>query len=140
MGTGGNHYPGRSVVSFLRQSDLNVSMNTNKPPRMPWAVLSLLLGLPVCSPAQDTGSGLKTRAELSNYQETSRYADVLAFFGQLRKTSPLIHLQTFGRSHEGRDLPLAIISDPPLTTPREAEDSGKTIVFVLANIHAGEVE
>ena len=42
---------------------------------------------------------LKTRAELSNYQETSRYADVLAFFGQLEKESPLLHLQTFGRTH-----------------------------------------
>jgi hypothetical protein len=83
---------------------------------------------------------LKTRAELSNYQETSRYADVLAFFGQLEKESPLLHLQTFGRTHEGRDLPLVIISEPPLTTPRKARDSGKTIVFVLANIHAGEVE
>jgi len=83
---------------------------------------------------------LKTRPELSNYQETSRYADVLAFFGQLEKESPLLHLQTFGRTHEGRDLPLVIISEPPLTTPREARDSGKTIVFVLANIHAGEVE
>jgi hypothetical protein len=94
----------------------------------------------IWSRAQETGNGLKTRAELSNYQETSRYADVLAFFGRLEKESPLVHLQTFGRSHEGRDLPLVIISEPPLTTPGEARDSGKTLVFVLANIHAGEVE
>ena len=96
--------------------------------------------LAISSRAQETGNELKTRAELSDYQETSRYADVLAFFGQLEKQSPLLHLQTFGRTHQGRDLPLVIISEPPLTTPREARDSGKTIVFVLANIHAGEVE
>jgi hypothetical protein len=100
----------------------------------------LVLLLAISSHAQETGNGLKTRAELSNYQETSRYADVLAFFRQLEKESPLLHLQTFGRTHEGRDLPLVIISEPRLTTPREARDSGKTIVFVLANIHAGEVE
>jgi hypothetical protein len=100
--------------------------------------LVLLLAIGSC--AQETGNGLKTRAELSNYQETSRYADVLAFFGRLEKESPLVHLQTFGRTHEGRDLPLVIISEPPLTTPRNARDSGKTLVFVLANIHAGEVE
>jgi hypothetical protein len=99
----------------------------------------LVLLLAISSRAQGTGNDLKTRAELSNYQETSRYADVLAFFGQLEKESPLLHLQTFGRTGEGRDLPLAIISEPPVT-PREARDSGKTIVFVLANIHAGEVE
>src|SRR5262245_34947936 len=82
----------------------------------------ILLLLAIWSRAQEVG--LKTRAELSNYQETSRYADVIAFFGQLEKESPLLHLQTFGRSHEGRDLPLVIISEPPLTTPREARDSG----------------
>jgi hypothetical protein len=103
-------------------------------------ILSLVLLLAIWSRAQETGNSLKTRAELSNYQETSRYADVLAFFGQLEKESPLVHLQTFGRSHEGRDLPLVVISEPPLTTPREARDSGKTLIFVLANIHAGEVE
>jgi hypothetical protein len=103
-------------------------------------ILTLLLLLAIWSRAQETGNSLKTRAELSNYQETSRYADVLAFFGRLEKESPLLHLQTFGRSHEGRDLPLVIISEPPLTTTREARDSGKIIVFVLANIHAGEVE
>lgn len=96
--------------------------------------------LAVSSRAQEMDNGLKTRAELSNYQETSRYADVLAFFGRLEKESSLVHLQTFGRTQEGRDLPLVIISEPPLTTPREARDSGKTIVFLLANIHAGEVE
>ena len=100
-------------------------------------ILNLVLLLATWSRAQGS---LKTRAELSNYQETSRYADVLAFFGQLERENPLLHLQTFGRTHEGRDLPLVIISEPPLTTPREARDSGKTIVFVLANIHAGEVE
>jgi len=103
-------------------------------------ILNLALLLAVSSHAQETVNALKTRAELSNYQETSRYADVLAFFGRLEKESPLVHLQTFGRTHEGRELPLVIISEPPLTTPRKARDSGKTIVFVLANIHAGEVE
>lgn len=103
-------------------------------------ILSLVLLLAIASRAQEPGHSLKTRAELSNYQETSRYADVLAFFGRLEKESPLLHLQTFGRTHEGRDLPLVIISEPPLTTPQEARDSGKTLVFVLANIHSGEVE
>jgi hypothetical protein len=103
-------------------------------------ILSLVLLLAIWSRGQEMGNSLKTRAELSNYQETSRYADVLAFFDRLEKESPLLHLQTFGRTHEARDLPLVIISEPPLTTPREARDSGKTIVFVLANIHAGEVE
>ena len=83
---------------------------------------------------------LKTRAELTNYEETSRYDDVVRFFNQLQQSTSLMRLENFGQSHEGRALPLAILSDPPIAQPREARDSGKPIVFVLANIHAGEVE
>jgi murein tripeptide amidase MpaA len=83
---------------------------------------------------------LKSRAELTNYEETSRYDDVLRFFGELQKQSPLVRVETFGHSVEGRALPLVILSDPPISDPRDARASGKPIVFVFANIHAGEVE
>jgi len=83
---------------------------------------------------------LKTRAELSNYEETSRYADVLAFLDQLDKSSPLVHVETFGRTFEGRNLPLAVIADPPVASPEEARRSGKATVLVFGNIHAGEVD
>jgi hypothetical protein len=107
---------------------------------MKWKISLLFMALPLCLMAQDTNNALKTRAELTNFRETSRYADVMAFFGQLQKSSPLVHVRTFGRTQEGRDLPLVIVADPPVSTPREARDSGKAVVFVLANIHAGEVE
>jgi zinc carboxypeptidase len=83
---------------------------------------------------------LKSRAELTNFEETSRYDDVLRFFDELQKRSPLIRIETFGHSVEGRALPLVILSDPPISQPRDARASGKPIVFVFANIHAGEVE
>jgi hypothetical protein len=100
----------------------------------------ILLTHPVGSPAQDAISVLKTRPELSDYQETSRYADVMEFFAELQKRSPLVHLQTFGRTHEKRDLPLAVIAEPPLSSPAAARRAGKTIVLLLGNIHGGEVE
>ncbi len=83
---------------------------------------------------------LKSRAELTNYEETSRYDDVLRFFDELQKRSPRVRIETFGHSVEGRALPLVILSDPPISEPRDARASGKPIVFVFANIHAGEVE
>ncbi|HEU4794294.1 MAG TPA: M14 family metallopeptidase, partial [Pyrinomonadaceae bacterium] len=48
--------------------------------------------------------------------------------------------ESFGKSEEGRSLPLMILSDSPISNPREARGSGKPIVFIMANIHAGEVE
>jgi len=92
------------------------------------------------SPVLAQENQLKSHAELTNYEETSRYDDVLRFFNELQKRSPLVHIETFGHSVEGRALPLVILSDPPISEPRDARDSGKPIVFVFANIHAGEVE
>jgi hypothetical protein len=83
---------------------------------------------------------LKSRAELSNYEETSRLEDVLRFFGELQQRSPLVHVESFGRSYEGRELPLVILSQPLVTQSSSARKSRKPVVFVLANIHAGEVE
>ncbi len=83
---------------------------------------------------------LKTRAELTNYEETSRYEDVLQFIGELQKRTPLLRVETFGKTEEGRELPLMIFADPPIAQPREALASGKTVIFIMANIHAGEVE
>jgi len=83
---------------------------------------------------------LKSRPELTNYEETSRYSDVIHFINQLQKRSPLLRVETFGYSQEQRALPLMILADPPISHPREARASAKPIVFIMANIHGGEVE
>jgi dipeptidyl-peptidase-4 len=83
---------------------------------------------------------LRTTAEKTNYQETTRHADVLAFCEALAKQSPLVRHTTFATSHEDRPLPLLILSDPPVATPEEAEKTRKPVVLAYANIHAGEVD
>lgn len=105
--------------------------------RISLAFLGLLMFGGVAHAQEGT---LKSHAELTNYEETSRYDDVLRFFDELQKRSPLVRVETFGHSVEGRALPLVILSDPPISDPRDARASGKPIVFVFANIHAGEVE
>jgi murein tripeptide amidase MpaA len=82
----------------------------------------------------------KTRAEISNFTETSTYSDVITFIDGLSKQSEIINSTVFGKSFEGRDLPLVILSKPKIASPREAHSSGKLIVLLLGNIHAGEVE
>jgi dipeptidyl-peptidase 4 len=82
----------------------------------------------------------RTVAETSDYQATSRYADVVAFCEALAKDSPVVRLGELGVSQEGRKLPLLILADPPVSTPEEAARSKKLVVFVMANIHAGEVD
>lgn len=83
---------------------------------------------------------MRTRAEITNYEETSTYADVTRVLDGLTATSPLVHTESFGKTEEGRELPLVVISDPKVMTPAAARKLGRPLVFVQANIHAGEVE
>ena len=83
---------------------------------------------------------MRTRAEITNYEETSSYADVTRVIDGLVATSKIVHTESFGKTEEGRDLPLMVIADPKVTTPAAARKLGRPLVFVQANIHAGEVE
>ena len=100
-----------------------------------------LLALTANTAAQPVSDDkLKSRAELTNYEETTRYEEVLNFIAELQKRSSLLRLESFGKSEEGRSLPLMIFSDSPISNPRDVRGSGKPVVFIMANIHAGEVE
>ncbi|MBK8179735.1 MAG: succinylglutamate desuccinylase/aspartoacylase family protein [Planctomycetes bacterium] len=83
---------------------------------------------------------LATRAERSGFLETSSLEDVQAFLGALGARTDLLRVSSFGTSEEGRPLLLATLSNPPVASPRELRALGRPAVFVMANIHAGEVE
>lgn len=82
----------------------------------------------------------RTRAERSNYTETSRYADVLAFIDSLQKLGAPIAVGSVGKTAQGREIPYVIASRPLVRTPAEARRLGRPIAYVQGNIHAGEVE
>lgn len=86
-----------------------------------------------------TSADLLTRPELTGYQETSRYDEVMAFMRAMAAASPQIHLTTYGYTYEGRPLPLAVIG-APAATPEAVRATGKTRIYIQGNIHAGEVE
>lgn len=94
---------------------------------------------PAARPSASQKTALLTRPEASNFAETSQYADVMAYMKAMAAAAPQIHLTTFGYSFEGRPLPLAIIGAPDATS-EQVLATGKTRVYLQANIHAGEVE
>lgn len=120
----------------------NTTLALTTPPGLPRNLTAIafapLILYGLTAVAQD--APLKTRAEATGYQETSRYDDVIGFIDALQARSPLLRVETFGRSHEGRALPLLVLADPPVSSPEQARAAGKPVVFVMANIHAGEVE
>ncbi len=92
---------------------------------------------PAAQPAKRTWP--LTRPEATNYTETSRYDEVVAFMRAMAAASPRIHLTTYGHTFEGRPMPLAVIGAPG-ATPEQVLATGKTRIYLQGNIHAGEVE
>jgi hypothetical protein len=106
-------------------------------------LLSLALFAVGCAPGavvRGTGSTPRTRAERSGYTETSTHADVMAFLDALGTPGRPLHRGTVGTTSEGRPIPFVVASRPLFDTPAAAQRSGRAIVYVQANIHAGEVE
>jgi hypothetical protein len=85
-------------------------------------------------------SQLKTKAEQTDFVETSRYDDVVSFLDTVAQNSRLVHVTTFGNSFEGRRLPLAVVGRLADAKPETVRSSGKLRVYIQGNIHAGEVE
>ena len=104
------------------------------------ALLALLTFGTLGSAQQNVLSTLKTRPERSNYEETSRYDEVVSFLRTVADASNLVHLTTFGYSFEGRPLPLAVIGRVADARPTTVRASGRLRVYIQANVHAGEVE
>jgi len=82
-----------------------------------------------------------TRAEATLYQETSLHADVMAFLAALdARGDRRFHLTQFGKSPQGRELPLVVMSAHGHKTPGAARAAGQPVVLIINGIHAGEVE
>lgn len=86
-----------------------------------------------------TPARLPTRAEASDFEETTRYDGVLSFIETVTEASDQLHQTYFGYTTEGRKLPLVVYGDVENAQPEAVRRSGKTRVFIQANIHAGEV-
>lgn len=82
----------------------------------------------------------QTKAESTDYKQTWRYDETIAYAKKLDLASPLIKYVTYGRSGEGRDMPLLIAASGMAFTPELARKQGKAIVLIQAGIHAGEID
>ena len=86
--------------------------------------------------AQDTT--FRTFYEKSQYLETPRYDETIEFCKKLDTGSPILKYSTFGKSPQGRDLPLLIADKNGNFTPEAVRKSGNAVLLIEACIHAGE--
>jgi hypothetical protein len=82
-----------------------------------------------------------TVAEKTDFRATSSYDETMTFLRKAEAAAPeLIRVTDFGRSAQGRPLPLAIVSADGAFTPQAAAGTGKPVVLMQSCIHAGEVD
>lgn len=94
------------------------------PPALPWSGESEKLVVAANDP-------WITPAERASFAATPSYADTRAWLERLDAASPLISLETFGRTGEGRDMLLVRASKG---------GAAKPVVLVQAGIHPGEID
>jgi hypothetical protein len=88
----------------------------------------------------DAQNNLLTVAEKSGFESTSNYVDVQSFITELTKISKNIKVESIVKTTEGRDVPLLIIANPLPKSPTDLINDKRIVVYIQANIHAGEVE
>jgi len=81
-----------------------------------------------------------TVAEATDFKATSRHADVVAFIQELERRSPLLRVEQLCVSAEGKNVPLIILGNPVPTGPLALRRDKRGVIYIQANIHAGEVE
>jgi hypothetical protein len=107
------------------------------------ALVSALAVTTLVSQARQTPSiaDLKTTAEASGFKSTSTYDDVVKFMKAVDDASPIVFYTSYGTTHEGRAMPMAVVGTGIKDASAAAvRGTGKLRVHIQANVHAGEVE
>lgn len=107
-------------------------------------VLLCLIGFAMNSPvlAQSPAftEAMITAAEKSNFERTSTFNEVVSVIDALEQATDLMHRETLLVTDEGKAVPIVVLANPPVTSPEQADDSGKPVIYLQGNIHGGEVE
>ena len=90
-------------------------------------ILSILTGLPVFA------QSLMTPLQINNYSRYTSYEELTKYVNQLDKSSPLLKVETIGKSVQGRNLYAMMFSSGEFGT-----DSSKIKVLLLAQQHGNE--
>jgi hypothetical protein len=108
------------------------------------AIVTLSIGLVVAAghaSQQSALATLKTTAEASEFKSTSTYEDVVRFVKAVDAASPNVHYTTYGKTFEGREMPLVVVGTGLKdASPAAVRATNRLRVHIQGNIHAGEVE
>ena len=83
---------------------------------------------------------LQTPAERTDYQQGGTlYESLMEFVYELESRSELMNVVKLTETLMGRDVVLAVLSNPPIFKPEDLAYSDKPMVLIVNNVHGGEV-
>lgn len=131
-------YTNSGVVKHLRYNramfaGLLLSLFAILPPAMPWSGKSREL---IAKP----DDRWITVAEKTGFHATPTYDQTVAWLRALSAVVPELRLVSLGRSVEGRDIWMVVVSRDHLFTPEALRRSARPTLLVQAGIHAGEID
>jgi hypothetical protein len=100
--------------------------------------VALLLTFSVVTTA--AAQAIQTPAEVTNFRNgPTMYDDLMDFVFELDAKSDLMQVRKITETLRGRDVVLAILSNPPVYQASDLIGSSKPIVLIVNNVHGGEV-
>ncbi len=78
--------------------------------------------------------------EKTNYEKTSSFSDVQEFADILRWNSEYVHIVKMFTTPRGKTGFAVILANPMVTSPKEARESGKPVIYLQGDIHPPEAE
>jgi murein tripeptide amidase MpaA len=102
-----------------------------------------LAAIAFCAPALIFAQSpdLRTPTEIADYRTTPDYAETVAYLERIAAAYPqLVRIENFGKTGEGRDLKIVIVSKDGVFDPAAIHASGRAILLVQNSIHAGEMD
>ncbi|MBN2424022.1 MAG: M14 family metallopeptidase [Calditrichaceae bacterium] len=80
----------------------------------------------------------QTLYEQSIHKQTPRYQETIGYCQKLAVSSPWVKYRSFGKSPQGRDLPLLIVNKRGNFKPQDVHRSANIVFLIQACIHPGE--
>lgn len=83
---------------------------------------------------------LMTASEKSAFKHSATNQDILEYFSMLVWRSENVHVFNMYNSDRGLSCPVLVMANPIVTSPAEARQSGKMVVYLQGGIHTSESE
>lgn len=98
----------------------------------------MLLMSTACTTTKPSPEELITLVEQTDFVQTPKAEQTMAYFQKLADYSPMVNLSTFGQSAQGRDLVAVVLDKDGLQDPEKIRKKGRAIILVESCIHSGE--